>query len=82
LEDKVGIGFPKPLLINQEGAFFFSEREEVEEMDMESDMGEGDMRRKQIPTPSMQMVLPKIEVQLPLLKPWKRDPSKQMARFR
>jgi hypothetical protein len=22
LEDKVGIGFPKPLLINQEGAFF------------------------------------------------------------
>ncbi len=50
-------------------------------MDMESDMGEGDMRRKQIPTPNMQMVPPKIEVHLPLLKPWKRDPSKQMAWF-
>jgi hypothetical protein len=43
LEDKIGLDMPEPLLINQEGAFFYSQREEVETMDMESDMGDGDM---------------------------------------
>jgi len=35
--------FIKPLLISQEGAFFIPGGEEVETMDRESDMAEGDM---------------------------------------
>lgn len=47
MEDKIGSDFWKPLLIDREGAFLFA-REEVETMDMESDMGEGDMVRLKI----------------------------------
>jgi hypothetical protein len=43
LEDKIGFGDAKPLLINQEGAFFIPKRGEVGKMDMESDMSDGDM---------------------------------------
>jgi hypothetical protein len=44
LEDKMGLEISKPLLISQEGAFFLK-RKEVEAMDCESDMAEGDMQR-------------------------------------
>ena len=43
MEDKIGFGDAKPLLINQEGAFFIRERGEVGKMDTESDMSDGDM---------------------------------------
>jgi len=67
------LDFQSPFLSTKKGLFLFLEREGVEEMDMESEMSEGDMQRKQIPTPSMQMALPKIEVHFPLLKLWKRE---------
>jgi hypothetical protein len=40
----MGLEISKPLLISQEGAFFLKGKE-VEAMDCESDMAEGDMRR-------------------------------------
>ena len=43
MEDKIGFGDAKPLLISQEGAFFIPKRGEVGKMDMESDMSDGDM---------------------------------------
>ena len=48
MEDKIGFGDAKPLLINQEGAFFIPKRGEVGKMDMESDMSDGDMDRTAI----------------------------------
>ena len=47
MEDKIGMDVTKPLLINQEGLFYFL-REGVETMDMESDMVDGDMSKMTI----------------------------------
>jgi hypothetical protein len=47
LEDKIGLDVSKPLLINQEG-LFYCQREGVETMDMESDMGDEEMSKMTI----------------------------------
>jgi hypothetical protein len=59
LEDKSGLDFSKPFLINRERAFFLQGRE-VEAMDCESDMTEGDMRGS-VPETTRNLPSPRLE---------------------
>ena len=75
------LDFQSPFLSTRKGLFLFSERGEVEKMDMESEMSEGDMRGNQIPAPGIQIEKSHIKVHLPLLTNGKTVPSERMSRF-